>query len=116
MSDVAVVLGSLGGLILAIKGLLEAARWFATMRTARREAEANADVTEGAVVEKFQAIWGEEFARLRQQLDELRADFTTARTAWEDERTDMKREIKHLEQTVEALRTQIRGMGEVPAA
>ena len=43
------------------------------------------------------------------------ADMAAARASWEEQRSSLEAKIAHLEQTVESLREQLRGIGEVPA-
>jgi chaperonin cofactor prefoldin len=115
MSDLMLIVGSLGGLAGFIATIVEVAKRFNTWRSDRRKAEAEADGINIDNLQKLQSVWGEQFASMNRDMEELRSDMRQARESWEAKRADLQQRVEHLESVVDRLRAQIRDeLGGVP--
>lgn len=114
--DAWTLIGSAGGIGALIAALAEIGRRIRNRRTDQRIAHADADASEATAVQKFQAIWGEEFARLEQRVQNAEEDQARSRKAWERERVDLQRQVTHLEGVVSALRQQLVNADLTPSA
>jgi chromosome segregation ATPase len=108
VKDPLVLAGSLGGIAAFLTAIVELVRRFALRRADRREAEARADGVTIDNLQKLQSVWGEQFASMNRDMDDLREDMRAAREAWETKRADLQDRIEQLEDVVARLRAQIR--------
>jgi chromosome segregation ATPase len=102
------IIGSLGALGTALAALIGVAQRVGNWRTERRKAESEVDGLNLDNLQKAQTVWGESFARLEREMDNLRTEMSEARSSWEEKRAELQERVDHLETVVERLRTQIR--------
>jgi chromosome segregation ATPase len=128
--DLTQIVGSLGGVSALILAFSELAKRIRNRRSDDRIANANAEGLELDNAAKLKRLWDDQFADMQTQIDAVQADMGKARRAWERERADLLRQVRELqkerkgdqtrigelEESVDALRSQIRAAGLTPAA